>query len=140
MAINFAFNCDFIFDNKLKLYNNTNITTTKNLRAIIRPPIIRYVYLYKESKRRFCQRQLQVQSKHMLSACIHMLVFCFNQYAIHWHCSGQSENWNWHKNLCFYYNVSTRDVLHITPRKIKQHQRILPIHCIDLLCENVQHA
>ena len=72
--------------------------------------------------------------------CIHMLVFCFNQYAIHWQCSGQSENWNWHKNLCFNYNVSTRYVLHIATRKIKQHQRILPINCRDLLCENVQHA
>ena len=66
--------------------------------------------------------------------CIHMLVFCFNQYAIHWHCSGQSENWNWHKNLCFNYNVSTRDVLNITHRKMKQHQRIrrsiVYIYCV----------
>ena len=48
MAINFCIQSDFMFDNRLKLYNNTNIIATKNLWAIIRPPIIRCVYLYME--------------------------------------------------------------------------------------------
>ena len=39
---------------------------------------------------------------------------------------------NWHKNLCFNYNVSCY-ALSITPRKIKQHQKIVPIKFIDLL-------
>ena len=85
-------------------------------------------------KRRFCQRQLQVQSKHGLSKMLYICFGCFVSINMPytWHCSGQSENWNWHKNLCFNYNVSCY-ALSITPRKIEQHQKIVPIKFIDLL-------
>ena len=108
-------------------YNNTKTS------GLIGPPIIRCVYLYMARKDGFVRGSYKY-NQNMGSPKLYICFGCFVSINMPytWHCSGQSENWNWHKNLCFNYNVSCY-ALSITPRKIKQHQKIVPIKFIDLL-------